>query len=170
MHLKFILIALLISALWGATPVVIKSLTKKFDISTIMFIEGLLYFFFLLCYTYKYTDIIGKDILKINHIDLFKMFFASVIGGLIGNIMYIYILNKHESYITTALVSVSPFFTLILAYYFTKENITLYGVLGVIFIVFGIMLIAYNETSEPLSILNNSWMREPLIPMHQVFP
>jgi len=170
MHLKFILIALLISALWGATPVVIKSLTKKFDISTIMFIEGLLYFFFLLCYTYKYTDIIGKDILKINHIDLFKMFFASVIGGLIGNIMYIYILNKHESYITTALVSVSPFFTLILAYYFTNENVTFYGVLGVIFIVFGIMLIAYNETSEPLSLLNNSWMREPLIPMHQVFP
>ena len=55
-------------------------------------------------------------------------------------------------------------------YYFTKENITFYGVLGVIFIVFGIMLIAYNETSEPLSLLNNSWMREPLIPMHQVFP
>jgi len=170
MHLNFILIALLISVLWGATPVVIKSLTKKFDISTIMFVEGLLYFFFLLCYAYKYTDTIGKDILKINHIDLFKMFFASVIGGLIGNIMYIYILNKHESYITTALVSVSPFFTLILAYYFTKENVTFYGVLGVIFIVFGIMLIAYNETSEPLSLLNNSWMREPLIPMHQVFP
>jgi len=145
MHLNFILIALLISVLWGATPVVIKSLTKKFDISTIMFVEGLLYFFFLLCYAYKYTDTIGKDILKINHIDLFKMFFASVIGGLIGNIMYIYILNKHESYITTALVSVSPFFTLILAYYFTKENVTFYGVLGVIFIVFGIMLIAYNE-------------------------
>ena len=170
MHLNFILIALLISLLWGATPIVIKSLTKKFDISTIMFIEGLLYFFFLLCYAYKYTDIIGKDIPKINYIDLLKMFFASVIGGLIGNIMYIYVLNKHESYITTALVSVSPFFTLILAYYFTKENITLYGVLGVIFIVFGIMLIAYNETCEPLSLLNNSWMREPLIPMNHIFP
>ena len=170
MHLYFILIAILISALWGATPIVIKSLTKKFNISTIMLCEGLLYFFFLLCYAYKFKDIIRKDIPKIDHIDIFKMFFAGVIGGLIGNILYIYVLEKHDSYITTALVSVSPFFTLILAYYFTKENITLYGVLGVTFIVFGIMLIAYNETNEPLSLLNHEWMREPLIPMNHVFP
>jgi len=169
MHLNFILIAIFISALWGATPIVIKSLTKKFDISTIMFFEGCLYFFFLLCYAYKYKGVIEKDVIKINHVDLFKMFFASVIGGLIGNILYIYVLEKHDSYVTTALVSVSPFFTLILAYYFTKENITLYGVLGVILIVFGILLIAYNETSQPFSLLNHEWMREPLIPMNHIF-
>lgn len=170
MHLHFILISLFISVLWGATPIVIKSLTKKLNISSIIFFEGLLYFFFLLCYAYKYKDNITKDVVKIDHIDLFKIFFASVICGLIGNILYIYVLENHDSYITTALVSVSPFFTLLLAYYFTKENITFYGVLGVIFIVFGIMLIAYNETAKPLSLLNHEWMREPLIPMNHVFP
>ena len=56
-----------------------------------------------------------------------------------------YLLEDNDSYIITALVCISPFFTLILAYLFTKEKITIYGVLGTIFIVFGILLISYND-------------------------
>lgn len=170
MHLHFILIALFISVLWGVTPILLKSLTNKFDTSTIILIQGFLYFFFLLCFGFTERKIIIKEIPKINHIDLIKMFFAAVIGGLVCNILYIKVLEKHDSYITTALVSISPLFTLFLAYYFTRENVTLYGFIGTIFIVFGTLMIVYNESTEPHSNTNNAWMREAMIPLHVLLP
>ena len=83
------------------------------------------------------------------------MFFTAVITGLVGNLIYMLLLEGHDSYIITALVSISPFFTLILAYLFTKEKITLWGALGTVLIILGILMIAYNDKDhKPEGFLN----------------
>jgi drug/metabolite transporter (DMT)-like permease len=87
-----------------------------------------------------------KDIPKIDAYDVSLMFFTAVITGLMGNLTYMLLLEGHDSYIITALVSISPFFTLILAYLFTKENITIWGAMGTVLIILGILMISYNDT------------------------
>ena len=146
MHHKYILIAIFVALLWGIAPILLKRLVTKFDKITILVIDGLLYFLFLLLIGYKYYDKIVKDIPKINAFDVSLMFFTAVITGLMGNLIYMLLLEGHDSYIITALVSISPFFTLVLAYFFTKEKITLWGLMGTVLIIAGILMISYNDT------------------------
>ena len=155
MHLKYILIAIFVALLWGIAPILLKRLVTKFDKMTILVLDGCLYFICLLFIGYKYQDKITKDLPKINTYDLILMFFTAVITGLVGNLIYMLLLEGHDSYIITALVSISPFFTLILAYFFTKEKITLWGALGTVLIVLGILMIAYNDQHyKPEGFLN----------------
>ena len=155
MQSKYILIAIFIAFLWGVAPILLKRLVNKFNKITILVLEGILYFVFLLFIWYKYQDKIAKDLPKIDAYDAFLMFFTAVITGLVGNLIYMLLLEGHDSYIITALVSISPFFTLILAYLFTKEKITLWGALGTILIVLGILMIAYNDQDyKPEGFLN----------------
>ena len=146
MHHKYILIAIFVALLWGIAPILLKRLVTKFDKMTILVLDGVLYFLFLLLFGYKYYDKIIKDIPKIDAIDVSLMFFTAVITGLMGNLIYMLLLEGHDSYIITALVSISPFFTLVLAYFFTKEKITLWGLMGTVLIVAGILMISYNDT------------------------
>ena len=146
MHHKYILIAMLVAFLWGLAPILLKRLVTKFDKITVLVLDGIMYFAFLLLIGYKYSDTIAKDIPKINVFDAFLMFFTAVITGLAANAIYMMLLEGHDSYIITALVSISPFFTLILAYFFTKEKITMWGIFGTALIVLGILMISYNDT------------------------
>ena len=145
MDLIYILAALYVSLLWGISPIILKLLTMKFNTITIMVINGLLYFISLIIIFYFNYKTIMKDIPRINKYDLLLLVSTSVFIGLSAQLIYITLLGSFDSYIITALVSVSPLFTLILAYLFMKENITIHGVLGTILIVVGIMLISYND-------------------------
>lgn len=145
MEIKFIFLAIFVSFLWGYTPIILKYLLTKFDKVTVIITEGILYLIFLFFIIFWKNDIYLKDLKKFTYFDLGLFFLTAIIGGFLANLLYIFLLQDNDSYIITALVSISPFFTLILAYLFTKEKITIYGVLGTIFIVFGILLISYNE-------------------------
>jgi len=150
MHHTYIIIAITVAFLWGAAPIVLKRLVAKFDKMTILVLDGIMYFAVLMLIAYRYSDTIAKDIPKINGVDLSLMFFTAVVTGLAANAVYMMLLEGHDSYIVTALVSVSPFFTLIMAYLFTKEKITLWGIFGTVLIVLGILMISYNDTQYKL--------------------
>jgi drug/metabolite transporter (DMT)-like permease len=146
MHHNYIILAIAVAFLWGAAPVILKRLVAKFDKMTILVLDGIMYFAVLMLIAYRYSDTIAKDLPKINAFDTFLMFFTAVVTGLAANAVYMMLLEGHDSYIVTALVSVSPFFTLIMAYLFTKEKITLWGIFGTVLIVLGILMISYNDT------------------------
>lgn len=80
-----------------------------------------------------------KDILIILSIGLFS--------GFIGNMLYLYVLKDHNTSIISALIYSSPVFTLIISYLFLKEKLNMYGLLGVITIIIGVILVSLNENS-----------------------
>jgi drug/metabolite transporter (DMT)-like permease len=145
METEYILVAIFISFWWGISPIILKGLVTKFDVMTIMVLEGILYFAFVILMGIRYYDTIMIDAKRANAHDWSMMFLTAVVGGFIANVIYMALLEKHDSYIITALVSISPFFTLGLAYFFTKEKVTALGALGTIFIVLGILMISYKE-------------------------
>jgi len=55
--------------------------------------------------------------------------------------IYFYILKDHESSIISALIYTCPVFTVILSYLFLKERLTIYKLVGIVFVVFGVTLL-----------------------------
>jgi drug/metabolite transporter (DMT)-like permease len=145
MKLIIILLAIFVSFLWGYTPIILKYLLSRFTKTTVIVTEGILYALFLSFFIFWKNHEFINDVKKFTYVDIGLFFLTAIIGGFLANVLYIFLLEENDSYIITALVSISPLFTLILAYLFTKEKITLYGVLGTILIVIGIILISYND-------------------------
>jgi drug/metabolite transporter (DMT)-like permease len=66
----------------------------------------------------------------------------AIILSFIPNIIYYNLINDHDSYVVTALVNSAPVFTVGLSYLLLKENITKYGMLGVVLIIVGVFCLS----------------------------
>ena len=119
MEIKYILVAIFISFLWGVSPLILKQLVTKFDKMTVLIIDGILYFIFTLLLGFYYYDTIMKDIPKITLYDGILLFLIAILPGVVANVLYMTVIENHDSYIITALVCISPLFTLVLAHLFT---------------------------------------------------
>jgi len=80
--------------------------------------------------------------------DAVIIFITSAITGFFANLIYYYVISKHESYIVEALISCSPLFTLVLAYLFLKEEINWVGIAGVLLITLGVICVSLNERAQ----------------------
>ena len=145
MQINHILIAIGVSIMWGLEPILFKRLITKFDKVSVLIICGMFYFVGLLALGYRYSNKVIKDLSNVTPYDVSLMFFSAVIAGLMGNMVYLFLLESHNSYIITTLVSIAPLFTLLFAYLFTKEDITKWGIMGTMLIVFGVLMIAYDD-------------------------
>jgi uncharacterized membrane protein len=140
----FILVALIISFLWGLSPVLHKMVLKNVNPIAVFILSGLIYSATLFVFTCSQTEMLTKEVAKLDMRDLAIIAFASIIDAFFANYLYYHILKDHESYIISALIFSSPIFTLLLSYFVLKEKITLMGALGLFFILVGIGFISVN--------------------------
>jgi drug/metabolite transporter (DMT)-like permease len=147
---KYIYVALFIAFLWGIHPILNKILLGKFNFSTVFVLNNLIYCLAVLVFVYiNYTEI-AKDVKKLNNQDILILFTVALVAGFLANLLYYYILKSHESSLVSALVFSSPIFTLIIAHFFMKEELNDFGILGILFIVLGVVCIAYNDGNYKL--------------------
>ena len=69
--------------------------------------------------------------------------FTSIVGGFLANLMYFYILKKHNSAIVAALTYASPIFVLLISMLFLYEKTHPVAVAGILVSVIGIVMITY---------------------------
>jgi drug/metabolite transporter (DMT)-like permease len=142
---SYIYVALFVAFLWGIHPILNKILLGKFNLSTVVVLNNVVYGLAVLVFFFiNYTEI-AKDVKKINSHDLLILFSVALIAGFLANLLYYYVLKSHESSIVSALVFSSPIFTLLVAYFFLKEELSGFGILGILLIVLGVVCIAYND-------------------------
>lgn len=141
---SYILLALIISFLWGTVPVVHKYLLTKYQPITIMIISHVVYLSLLLITVLFERKAFLNDINKMSLKDALIIVTASIFGLYIGYKLYYYILKDHKSSIISALIYSSPVFTLIIAYIFLKEHLSIYGYLGIFSILLGVIFISQN--------------------------
>ena len=152
----YILIALFISFLWGIQPIVHKHLLNKYNFITIMLISTIVNFSLILAVSITRNKEILADMNKLTFRDLFILVLVSSFTIFLANMMYYYILKNHESSIISALVYSSPVFTLIIAYIFFKERLDIYGVSGILLMIFGVILVSNNNKfSKEMEFLSN---------------
>jgi drug/metabolite transporter (DMT)-like permease len=141
----YILLALLISFLWGIQPIIFKHLLSNISPITLMILNGSINLLCLgLLYLY-YSNEINKDIKKLIIKDYILIIFSVITTVFLTNLIFYSILQKNETSIITALVYSAPFFTLIIAYLILKERINNYGILGILLIILGVIFIAFNN-------------------------
>jgi len=147
----YIFVALCIAFLWGMQPVFYKFLLKKLTPFTLMLFTSTLYFFLMICTSlFRYKDI-HTEIATLNTFDYFIIIGSTFTTFYLANIIYYSILTNHESSIISAVICSSPVFTFLFAYLFLKERIDVYGILGIFFIVLGVIFISQNKRKSKIN-------------------
>jgi drug/metabolite transporter (DMT)-like permease len=129
---------------------------QKITPFTLMFFTNSIFFLLILITSFFRQKEIQNDINKITIIDGCIIFLTAFITIFIANFIYYDLLKYHESSIISALISSSPIFTLLFAYLYFQEKVDTYGIIGIIFIVMGVIFISQNNVRKQiLSKTNN---------------
>jgi uncharacterized membrane protein len=143
--MNLILFGLVVALLWAIAPLIHKYLLTHTNYKVIMLLSAVTYVIVMCIYSIvNYNDIFFQ-LKQINTKNIILIIFVSLITLVIANIIYLSILQNNNSYVVCALTYSSPIFTLIFAYLFFKEKVTLLGLFGVIFVVIGIICLAFNN-------------------------
>lgn len=143
----YIFLALVVSFLWGVSPVIQKHLLNKFDKYTLMLLFSSAN---LVCVTSLLTfhnKALYADIKTIQTNDALLIFAYSFFTIFLANLIILEVLKHNNTYVVAAIEGTYPLFTLLLVYLFFKEKITVVGVGGVILIVLGIICLSLNEST-----------------------
>lgn len=140
-------IALLISFMWGLQPIIHKMLLTHHvkDPKVIFVLSGLFYMSALTIFILINWDSVTKGVQNIPTNLLLVIAFTAIATGFLPNLLYYFILKKSTSYLVATLIYSSPIFTLVASYLLLKEKISIYGFLGIVAIVCGVLLLAIND-------------------------
>ena len=145
--MEYIFVALFVSLLWGIQPVLHKLLLSKYKPITILVISSFLYYYLIAMVAFARNGDVKNDLKNMTRRDILIILSIGLFSGFIGNMLYLYVLKDHNTSIISALIYSSPVFTLIISYLFLKEKLNMYGLLGVITIIIGVILVSLNEKS-----------------------
>lgn len=140
----YIVVALFIAFLWGLHPIVNKYLLNKYEPFTIMLLASLVYFISMAVVSTIWMKEIKSDLNKMTTTDFTVLSLLAFFAIFIANTLYYYILRGNTSSIVSALIFSGPAFTLIISYFILKEKLSLYGLLGILSIILGVILISQN--------------------------
>lgn len=115
--------ALTVSFLWGTSSSIHKVLFNKTQVrpSTLLVYGSLIYFICTSIYFYFYRDIVLTDFKRLPKKALLVMTLSGIIAGFLANYLYFHVVQKHASYVVSALIFSSPFFTFVISYLFLKR-------------------------------------------------
>jgi uncharacterized membrane protein len=145
--MSYIFLALFISFLWGLQPVVHKLLLQKFDLITILFISTFVQIILVLIVALTRKQNVLSDLKVITFSDVCIITTLSAFTVFLTNVIYLSVLKNHDSSIISALIYSCPVFTLLISYFFLKERLDIYGLLGVFSIILGVVFISQNRKS-----------------------
>lgn len=147
MNNYYLFVSLLTAFLWGSATIINKKLLTKYNAISMMFFSSSIYFLCLLSVVPFQYETIRGDIARLTNMELLVIFLSATLAGFSANYLYYYVLKSNDSSIVSAVVSTSPLFTLLLAYFLLKEKMTLIAILGIFFIVIGIVCISVSDSS-----------------------
>lgn len=145
---EVISLSLVISALWGILPVVHKFLLDGISGSTLMILGSVFYTSCIAVYAVVERKTLVPQVSVMSWTTLAIIATLSITTGFFANLIYYHVLKHGSSSVVSALIYSSPVFTVILAYFWLRERLSLAGYLGVAFIVAGVVLLAFNDTNE----------------------
>lgn len=146
MGIDVIAISIFISFVWGLTPIVHKYIfsTEKMSPHTLIVSGGIFYFICSMIYfaCYKKEALAPLPTLRPT---TYMLMIGTAVIGFYANYLYFNVISKHASYLVSALIFSSPFFTLVFAYFILKEDVSLVSAFGVSLIVLGVIILAVSK-------------------------
>ena len=143
--MNLIFYSMFIALLWGISPIAHKMMIGKIDTKMVFVLNSVFYTLCIIAYTIYYWNYFKKEAPKLISKDLYMLGGISILMSFIPNILYFYLLKHHDSFAVSALVNSAPIFTVLVSYFFLKDPISKYGIIGVILIIGGIICLSLNE-------------------------
>ena len=142
-----IYVSLMIAVMWALPPIVDKRILMTCDVEPMSFliIKGGVHIITTAALILVYNNQLVKDFRKLNVQQLALIATTSIIAGLIANLYYLDVIQKHDSYVMTAIMYSSPLFVFLFALVYLHERVTVYSIAGILLIVIGVMSLAYHE-------------------------
>lgn len=137
------LLALVVACIWGLNPVFEKlalngatpfaMITIRFAFTTVCLL--------VIMFTTSRVD----QILEVDRSTLFWILLSGLAGGLIGLFLFFVALKQDDASRIVPIVASFPMFTAFYAYIFLKENISTLRLVGIAFVVIGLILINWRD-------------------------
>jgi len=143
----YLLMSLFTSFIWGLSPVIQKHLLQKFDKRSLMLFYSSTNVLFVTVLLSLYNNKLYADIKSVNTYDILMISTYTFFTIFLAKLLFLEVLKYNNAHEVAAIEGIYPFFTLLLAYLFLKEKITIFGFMGVLFIVLGVVCISFNDTN-----------------------
>lgn len=145
MKIITLILALCVSICWAIPPITEKYLTKYICIELIILLLTFFYFIFcIILFLFNKKKVLG-DIPKIDKKLLIILGISALLGAFIPNILFMNLIKHNSTSIITTLSYLSPFFTFIFAYLVLKERLSYEAIIGLIFVIIGVLLIVIHH-------------------------
>ena len=156
MKLTTIALSLSVALLWSISVIIQKYTLQYLPFLAVFIFHSIIYSICtMILFLYNKSYILYH--LK-NNIYNTKLILFSILGVILGlfipNLINIYLLKNNKSFIIVALTYTTPLFSLLLAYLLLKEEISLKEIIGVLFIVLGVIIIATSRHNEKFSLID----------------
>ena len=134
----------LIAVMWGATPVVQKHMMGTIAPETLLVLMGAVYAAAVVAYSaWRWPHLVADVRRNVRPPQVALLAGMALVGGFLGNLLYLRLMQAHGSYVATALVSAAPLVTLALAVVALRERVTAVQALGGAMIVAGALLVSF---------------------------
>ena len=138
-------LALLVASIWGITPIFEKLSLERASPLTVITLR---FMFTATCFG-VYSAVTGgyKDFGSVDGKTLLYIILAAVFGGIIGLLVFFTALKQDFTTKIVPIAATFPLFTALYAYMFLNEHISSQRLVGIIFIVIGLILVNWNSIS-----------------------
>lgn len=133
-----------IACLFGLRPIINKHLLKIIDTTSLIVFSGIINFIFILLYLlFIEKDKIIQDYNKISNdkMAISLLIFITFTIFFVIDYLAFELLKKHKAYLIEAIIAIYPLITVVLGVWFLDENVSYAHVLGIIFIITGIIIL-----------------------------
>lgn len=138
--------SLVIAILWSFTPILHKYVLNYNDPFIVILIGSIFYAGCTIIYACIYWKRIKTEMKNVSIKTIIILGISSIFTVFLAGILLAYLSKSNNSFSVTALTFTAPLFTTIWAYLFLHEDVSVVSFIGVVFIVFGAILLSYKET------------------------
>lgn len=154
---NYILVALLISLIWGTSPLIYKHLLSNYNPITIIIFSGLVYTLCIVLYGCFHMNTVLEDYNRMNGNDIWWIALSAILALFLANVLQLTVLKDANASVVSPIIYTCPIFTLLLAYMLFNVEPNRYCVFGVLLIVLGVLCISVcsDNTKKECIDLNN---------------
>lgn len=137
---NYLLVACVIAIIWGVVPFFTKYVLHRIHYKSLILIESILAFLIAMTFCGCHRNDIMDDFKNVDTLSIIAIILIGL-SVFSANILYYSIIKDHETYMISAITSLSPLIVLIISYFFLRERMNWLKILGVFLIVGGIFCI-----------------------------
>jgi len=137
-----------VACILGMRPLIEKHILKYIRIDSFLVISAILFFLMAILYTLLvHAPHLAKDLQIMNqHVHLYPTVLLFIfLFYITANYLYLHMINLHNPSHVTSIIAIYPLITVILAFLFLDDDITLTQFLGGIITIAGITMLAYHK-------------------------